>query len=137
MKRVTGLGGIFFKSYDTHALKAWYSKHLGIITDQYGATFSWKDEQGNTGHTVWSLFKKDSEYFKPGDQDYMINYRVENLEELLKVLKEEGVQIVGEMETFEYGKFGWILNPEGHKIELWEPNNDEFGKILESVNPSE
>jgi predicted enzyme related to lactoylglutathione lyase len=136
MKRVTGLGGIFFKSNDTAALKDWYSKHLGIITDQYGANFSWKDDNGNTGHTVWSLFKKDSDYFKPGDQEYMINYRVENLEELLKTLKEEGVQVVGDMQTFEYGKFGWILDPDGHKIELWEPNNEEFGKLLETVNPS-
>ncbi|MEO5581172.1 MAG: VOC family protein [Saprospiraceae bacterium] len=136
MKRVTGLGGIFFKTNDSAGLKAWYSKHLGIITDQYGATFSWKDEQGNTGHTVWSLFKKDTDYFKPGEQDYMINYRVENLEELLKTLKGEGVQIIGEMETSEYGKFGWILDPEGHKLELWEPNNEEFGKLLETVNLS-
>jgi predicted enzyme related to lactoylglutathione lyase len=136
MKRVTGIGGIFFKTGDSTRLKEWYSKHLGIVTDQYGATFSWKDAEGKTGHTVWSLFKKDTEYFKPGDQEYMINYRVENLEELLKILKEEGVQIVGEMETFEYGKFGWIMDPDGHKIELWEPNNDEFEKILESVNPS-
>lgn len=136
MKRVTGLGGIFFKTNDSVSLKAWYSKHLGIITDQYGATFSWKDDHGNTGHTVWSLFKKDSDYFNPGEQEYMINYRVENLEELLKTLKEEGVQIIGEMESFEYGKFGWILDPDDHKIELWEPNNEEFGKILETVNPS-
>lgn len=136
MKRVTGIGGIFFKTEDSTRLKEWYSKHLGIVTDQYGAAFSWQDTQGKTGHTVWSLFKKDTEYFKPGDQEYMINYRVENLEELLITLKEEGVQIVGEMETFEYGKFGWIMDPDGHKIELWEPNNDEFEKILESANPS-
>lgn len=137
MKRVIGLGGIFFKSDDSAALKAWYSKHLGIITDQYGATFSWQDSKGNTGHTVWSLFKKDTDYFKPGDQEYMINYRVENLEALLKVLKEEGVQIAGEMEVYDYGKFGWIIDPEGHKVELWEPNNEGFGNMLETVNPSE
>ena len=137
MKRVTGLGGIFFKSHDTTALKDWYTRHLGIATDQYGANFSWKDQKGNTGHTVWSLFKKDSDYFNPGDQEFMINYRVENLEELLKLLKEEGVPIIGEMQVFEYGKFGWIMDPEGHKIELWEPNNEEFGKLLESVNESQ
>jgi predicted enzyme related to lactoylglutathione lyase len=137
MKRVTGLGGIFFKSNDTTTLKAWYSKHLGINTDQYGATFSWQSQAGNIGHTVWSLFKKDTDYFNPGEQEYMINYRVANLEELLKVLKEEGVEIVGDMEVYDYGKFGWILDPEGHKIELWEPVNEEFGKMLTTVNISE
>ena len=137
MKRVTGLGGIFFKSSDSIALKEWYTKHLGIATDQYGATFSWQSQAGHTGHTVWSLFKKDTDYFNPGEQDYMINYRVENLEALLQVLREEGVQVVGEMEVTDYGKFGWIMDPEGHKMELWEPVNDEFGKMMESVNISE
>lgn len=136
-RRVTGLGGIFFKSKDHARTKEWYNTHLGITTDQYGANFSWHKPDGSTGHTVWSLFKEDSNYFGNPDQQYMINYRVENLEELLKALKEEGVQVIGEMETYEYGKFGWIIDPDGRKIELWEPIEDEFGKILESVNVSE
>lgn len=137
MKRVTGLGGIFFKSKDTDQVKEWYAKHLGIATDQYGATFSWQKPDGSKGHTVWSLFKPDTDYFLPGDQEFMINYRVEDLESLLKTLKEEGVQVVGEMEIYEYGKFGWILDPDGRKIELWEPNDLFYGKILESENISE
>ncbi|MEP7266579.1 MAG: VOC family protein [Saprospiraceae bacterium] len=135
-KRVISIGGIFFKSKDSSALKDWYSKHLGIATDRYGATFSWRKEDGSKGYTVWSLFKENTTYFDPGDQEYMINYRVENLVELLTELKKEGVQIVGEMEVHEYGKFGWILDPEGKKIELWEPVDAEFGKILESENES-
>ncbi len=136
MKRVTGLGGFFFKTKDAISLKSWYSKHLGFVTDEYGATFSWHKENGQKGYTVWSLFKEDTTYFNPGTKPFMINFRVENLEELLKTLKEEGVQVVGEMEVYEYGKFGWILDPEGNKIELWEPHDDEFGKILGSENPS-
>ena len=136
MKRVTGLGGFFFKTRDADLLKSWYSKHLGFVTDEYGATFSWHKENGQKGYTVWSLFKEDTAYFNPGTNPFMINFRVENLEELLKTLKAEGIQVVGEMEVYEYGKFGWILDPEGNKIELWEPHDDEFGKILGSENPS-
>lgn len=136
MKRVTGLGGFFFKTKDSTSLKSWYSTHLGFVTDEYGATFSWHKENGQKGYTVWSLFKEDTTYFNPGTKPFMINFRVENLEELLKTLKEEGVQVVGEMEVYEYGKFGWILDPEGNKIELWEPHDDEFSKILGSENPS-
>lgn len=136
MKRVTGLGGIFFKTQDSTSLKSWYSTHLGIVTDEYGATFSWHKENGQKGYTVWSLFKEDTTYFNPGTKPFMINFRVENLEGLLNTLKDEGVQVVGEMEVYEYGKFGWILDPEGNKIELWEPHDDEFGKILPSENPS-
>lgn len=128
--------GYFFQNGGFYQAKRVVLKTPWYCNGSIWCCFSWQDTQGKTGHTVWSLFKKDTEYFKPGDQEYMINYRVENLEELLITLKEEGVQIVGEMETFEYGKFGWIMDPDGHKIELWEPNNDEFEKILESVNPS-
>lgn len=126
MKRVTGIGGIFFKSEDTKKTKEWYKKHLGFNTDDYGCTYWWKDEQGNKCSTQWSLFEKDSNYFSPSKKDYMLNYRVENLKGLLKILKEEGVTIVGEMEEHDYGKFGWILDPEGNKIELWEPIDDAF-----------
>ncbi|GAA3573158.1 VOC family protein [Snuella lapsa] len=120
-KRVTGIGGLFFKSSDPKAIKAWYKKHLGFNTDDYGCLFRWKDNDGNDAATQWSPFPEDTSYYEPSKKDFMFNYRVENLHELLKVLKEEGVTIVGEVEEYEYGKFGWILDPEGNKIELWEP----------------
>ena len=121
MKRVTGIGGLFFKTKDPVAMNAWYGKHLGLPVNEYGATFQWKDEEGNEAMTQWSTFKEDTSYFAPSEKPFMFNYRVENLEELLKILASEGVTIVGEMQTYEYGKFGWILDPEGNKIELWEP----------------
>lgn len=119
--RVTGIGGIFFKSKDPDKTNEWYKNHLGLDTNNYGCSFDWQDINGNKCSTQWSPFKDDTKYFLPSEKEFMINYRVENLEELLKVLKEEGVTIVGEMETYDYGKFGWILDPEGNKIELWEP----------------
>ena len=123
MKRVTGIGGIFFKAENPELLKEWYRKHLGLPVNEWGASFIWKDDDlpSGTGRTEWSIFKKDSKYLDPSVQPFMINYRVENLLELLKVLKEEGVTIVNEPEISEYGKFGWIMDPEGNKIELWEP----------------
>jgi predicted enzyme related to lactoylglutathione lyase len=122
-KRVTGIGGVFLKSDDPNATKEWYQKHLGIKSGQWGGTFEWRhaEDESKKGFTAWSIFKGDTTYTNPSTKDAMINYRVENLEELLKVLKEEGVEIVGEMESFEYGKFGWIMDPNGYKIELWEP----------------
>ncbi len=125
-KRVTGLGGFFFKSEDPDAAKEWYKNHLGLNTDQYGCTFWWKDETGKDASTQWSPMKADTEYFKPSEKQFMMNFRVENLEELLATLKEEGVTVVGEMESYSYGKFGWILDPEGNKLELWEPVDEAF-----------
>ncbi|MCZ4317688.1 VOC family protein [Aequorivita viscosa] len=124
--RVTGIGGIFFKTNDPDKTKEWYKNHLGLNTDNYGCTFWWLDENGNKCSTQWSPFAADTKYFSPSDKEFMINYRVENLVELLKLLKEEGVTIVGEMEEYDYGKFGWILDPEGNKIELWEPVDSAF-----------
>lgn len=129
MKRVTGLGGVFFKCDDPANVKAWYEKHLGMKGDQWGFSFQWKaldKPDAPAATTAWSPFKKDSNYFSPSEKPFMFNYRVENLEGLLKVLKEEGVQIVGEVQEFPYGKFGWIMDPEGNKIELWEPKDDGF-----------
>ncbi|WP_224484006.1 VOC family protein [Robertkochia aurantiaca] len=120
-KRVTGIGGIFIKSSDPEGLKNWYRRHLGIPTDQYGWNFVWKDDRSGGGSTQWGVFDASSTYFAPSQQYFMMNFRVEDLEKLLSVLKEEGVEVVGEMETFSYGKFGWVMDPDGNKIELWEP----------------
>ena len=129
-KRVTGIGGIFFKTEDPKKIKEWYGKHLGLPVDDYGASFRWIDmDHPNAKEpalTQWSPFQADTDYFNPSEKPYMFNYRVDNLVELLKVLKEEGVQIVGEMQEFSYGKFGWIMDPDGNKIELWEPIDDGF-----------
>ncbi len=124
--RVTGLGGFFFKTKDPEKVKNWYRDRLGLNTDQWGCTFWWKDEAGNKCSTQWSPFKEDTQYFDPSEKQFMMNFRVENLSELLKALKEEGVTIVGEVQEYEYGKFGWILDPEGNKIELWEPVDAAF-----------
>lgn len=125
-KRVTGLGGFFFKTKDPDKIKNWYAKHLGLNTDSYGCTFWWKDKEGNDCATQWSPMKADTPYFKPSTSPFMMNFRVDNLEELLGVLAQEGITIVGEMETYDYGKFGWILDPDGNKIELWEPLNESL-----------
>ena len=125
-KRVTGLGGFFFKTKEPNKVKDWYNKHLGLNTDQYGSTFWWKDKEGNDCSTQWSPMKDDTTYFEPSTSNFMMNFRVENLVELIQVLKEEGVTVVGEIQEFEYGKFGWILDPDGNKIELWEPIDKAF-----------
>jgi len=126
-KRVTGLGGVFFKSTNPAALKQWYKEHLEIDSGEHGAMFNWRhhDDPDKEGNTVWSIFPDDTTYFKPATREFMFNYRVENLEELLRVLKEEGVEVVGDMEEYPYGKFGWIMDPDGNKIELWEPLNEK------------
>ena len=124
--RVTGLGGFFFKAQDPDRIKNWYKDHLGIPTDQYGWTFWWKDKQGKDGTTQWSPFASDTTYFEPSTKPFMMNFRVADLVGLLEVLREEGVQIAGEIQEFEYGKFAWILDPEGNKIELWEPVDSAF-----------
>lgn len=127
-KRVTGLGGFFFKSEDPEATKKWYGKHLGLPIDDYGCTFWWKDRRGADCSTHWSPMKEDTSYFNPSQKQFMVNFRVENLEELLEALREEGVEIIGEIESYDYGKFGWIMDPEGNKIELWEPVDSVFQK---------
>lgn len=130
MKRVTGIGGVFFKTADPKKTREWYGKHLGLPVDDYGASFQWLELDKTDGKspalTQWSPFAADTKYFQPSEKPYMFNYRVENLVELLKVLKEEGVEIVGEMQEYPYGKFGWIMDPDGNKIELWEPKDEGF-----------
>lgn len=130
MKRVTGIGGIFYKSKDPKKAREWYSKHLGLVTNQYGSLFEFRQgaNPDKVGYLQWSPMEADTQYYVPSKNEFMINYRVENLVELLKTLKEEGVEIVGEMEEYEYGKFAWIMDPEGHKIELWEPVDAVFTK---------
>jgi predicted enzyme related to lactoylglutathione lyase len=125
-KRVTGLGGFFFKTKDPNSLKEWYKNHLGLPVDTYGCTFWWKDAEGNDCSTQWSPFKEDTTYFQPSEKPFMMNFRVENLVTLLEVLKQEGVTVMDKIEEYEYGKFGWILDLEGNKIELWEPNDAVF-----------
>ena len=125
-QRVTGLGGFFFKTEDPDHIKSWYKTHLGLNTDQYGCTFWWKDKEGKDCSTQWSPFKEDTPYFKPSEKQFMMNFRVANLVALLAELKKEGVTIVGEIEEYDYGKFGWILDNEGNKIELCEPKDKAF-----------
>lgn len=125
-KLVTGIGGFFFKSENPKELVAWYGKYLGLKTDDYGSTFWWKDANGNDCSTQWSPFASDTAYFAPSEKQFMQNFRVDNLELLLQKLSDEGVTIVGDMQTYEYGKFGWILDIEGNKIELWEPIDSIF-----------
>ncbi|HTN21448.1 MAG TPA: VOC family protein [Pelobium sp.] len=120
MKRVTGIGGVFFKSKDPKKITEWYHKHLGLETNPYGATFEWykSPESTTKAQTQWTPFAEDSKYF---DKQFMINYRVENLEELVEELKKEGVIIVDSIEKYDYGKFVHILDGEGNKVQLWEP----------------
>jgi predicted enzyme related to lactoylglutathione lyase len=131
MKRVTGIGGIFFKCKDPNKVKEWYKKHLGLNTDQYGTNFEWWQGADPTkkGFTQWSPFAEATKYFEPSTKDFMINYRVENLELLIEQLKKEGVTIVDTIETFEYGKFVHIVDVEGNKVELWEPNDIEYDRF--------
>jgi predicted enzyme related to lactoylglutathione lyase len=123
MKKVTGIVGIFFKCQDPEKVKQWYQQHLGLTTDEYGATFEWRqaEQPDKMGRTQWSPFSDTSEYFQPSAKDFMINYRVENLEALLVELRAAGVTILDDVETYDFGKFVHILDPEGNKIELWEP----------------
>jgi predicted enzyme related to lactoylglutathione lyase len=122
MKRVTGIGGIFFKCKDPKKATEWYQKHLGLNTNPYGATFEWyeKPDSAKKAQTQWTPFPETTKYFAPSQQNFMINYRVENLEALVEELKKEGVTIVDKIESYDYGKFVHILDGEGNKVELWE-----------------
>lgn len=130
-KRVTGIGGIFFKVKDPNATKSWYQKHLGLNTDKYGTAFEWRSSENpeSKGFTQWSPMQDSTDYFLPSQKEFMINYRVEDLESLVAELKKEGVQILDEIQTFEYGKFVHILDPDEHAIELWEPNDEVYDDL--------
>lgn len=123
MKKVTGIGGIFFKCKDPDQVRDWYKTHLGMDVNQYGANFEWRDaEQPEIkGSTQWSPFDENITYFEPSKKDFMINYRVENMEALVADLKSEGVNVLDEIAVYEYGKFVHIMDIEGNKIQLWEP----------------
>ena len=124
MKRVTGIGGIFIKARDPDALRTWYRTHLGLELQEWGgAVFLWHTpEQPNpNGMTVWNLFPADSDYFAPSSAAFMVNYRVEDLHAVLKALREEGCDVDAKVDESELGKFGWVMDPEGNRVELWQP----------------
>jgi predicted enzyme related to lactoylglutathione lyase len=124
MNRVTGIGGIFFKAKDPVALRTWYQKHLGIDVQVWGgATFRWADDKGNPviGTTIWNISDASGHYFDPSSSSFMVNYRVDNLHALIYELRKEGCNVLDKTEESEFGKFGWVIDPEGNKVELWEP----------------
>lgn len=124
MRRVTGIGGIFIKARDPEALRAWYREHLGFDVQPWGGTaFRWNDPSPAPaeGVTVWSVMPETSEYFAPSAAPFMVNYRVADLASLLAALRAEGCRVEEKTQESEYGKFGWVIDPEGNKVELWEP----------------
>lgn len=131
MKKVTGIGGIFFKCKDPRAVREWYQKNLGLNTNQWGAVFEWYQGADSTrkGFTQWSPFNENTQYFEPSTKDFMINYRVDNIEVLVEELKKNEVIVVDTIEVYEYGKFVHILDIEGNKIELWEPDDIGFEQM--------
>lgn len=129
MPRVTGIGGIFFKAKDPEALGAWYRDRLGLDVQSWGGTtFRWKDDAypEREGATVWSLFPPSSKYFDPSTAGFMVNYRVADLAQVLADLRAEGCTVDDKVEESEYGKFGWVMDPEGNRLELWEPPLGRF-----------
>ena len=126
--KVTGIGGIFFFSEDPQKTKYWYSKNLGLETNEWGSSFEFRNAHRpeEINYLQWSPFKQGSEYFAPSKKEFMINYRVQNIEGLVRNLKANGVTILDEIETFDYGKFVHIMDAEGNKIELWEPIDKVF-----------
>ncbi|MFT3680183.1 MAG: VOC family protein [Ferruginibacter sp.] len=135
-KKVTGIGGIFFKCKDTKKVRSWYEKHLGFAVNQYGAVFEWRQgaDSSKKGFSQWSPFNEKTKYFEPSVKDFMINYRVENIEALVEQLKKDSVMVTDKIDTVEYGKFVHIMDIEGNKIELWEPNDIEFEKLGIQLN---
>ena len=124
MARVTGIGGIFFKAQDPIALRAWYQRHLGVDVKPWGgAAFRWGDAEGRpvNGTTAWSIGSRDSNDYAPSTASFMINYRVDDLDALLAQLRAEGCNVLDQTDSSEFGKFGWVMDPEGNKVELWEP----------------
>jgi predicted enzyme related to lactoylglutathione lyase len=124
MKRVTGIGGIFFNARDAAALREWYRRHLGIDVQSWGgAAFRWTGDDGKptAGTTIWSIGDADGGHFAPSSAPFMVNYRVADVRALAQALRDEGCDVLDKIETSEYGTFAWVIDPEGHKVELWEP----------------
>ncbi|MBD3648921.1 MAG: VOC family protein [Pseudomonadales bacterium] len=133
MKKVRGIGGIFFRCEDPEKTRDWYRNHLGFDTDEYGTNFEWRqaDDGRNKGFTQWAPFQADTGYFGNENQQFMVNYRVENLDALLERLEEDGVVIVGDVMTHEYGRFVHIIDCDGRTLELWEPDDENYDKIVD------
>lgn len=129
--KVTSLGGVFITCEDPKRQNAWYARHLGLKSTEYGAHFVWRQysHPEEKAYSLLSFFKKDSDYLKPGKASYMINFRVQHIEALVEKLKAEGVTVCDEIESYDYGKFVHILDPEGNKIELWEPVDEAYGRM--------
>ena len=124
MRRVTGIGGVFFQAKDPAMLRAWYKKHLGIDVQGWGgAAFAWADADGKpvNGTTAWTISTADGNGYGPAKSPFMINYRVDDLAALLGALRDEGCDVLDKIDDSEYGKFGWVIDPEGNKVELWQP----------------
>jgi predicted enzyme related to lactoylglutathione lyase len=134
-RKATGIGGIFFKCKDPRKVKEWYRRHLGFNTDEYGTNFEWRQgaDSSRKGFTQWSPFKETTSYFSPSTKDFMINYRVEHLDELVKELKQDSVTVTDSILTYPNGKFVHIMDVEGNKIELWEPNDTAYANIQDGV----
>lgn len=126
--KVTGIGGIFFRSKNPKEVKEWYAKNLGLVTDEYGSTFEFRNASrpDEVNYLQWSVFDEKTKYFDPSEKEFMINYRVQNLEGLIRQFRENGVTILDSIEEYDYGKFVHIMDPEGNKIELWEPVDKGF-----------
>jgi len=136
MGRAVGIGGIFFRSEDPKASRAWYAKNLGLNADmQWGTSFEWLQAPEGTkkGFTLWNPFPRDTDYFGESGQQFMLNFRVDDLDALIEKLRADGVTIAKEIESYEYGKFAHVVDGDGHRVELWEPNDDEYEKIAEAV----
>ena len=133
--KVTGIGGIFFRSKNPQETKEWYGNNLGLAINQYGSPFEFRNANRpeEINYLNWSPFPENTEYFSPSEKEFMINYRVQNIEGLVEKLKENGVTIVDNIETYEYGKFVHIMDLEGTKIELWEPIDQVFTDMGEET----
>jgi len=128
MSRVTGIGGVFFKAQDPEMLRSWYQKHLGLPIEPWGGLqFHWRRDEDPTkrGSTVWTIFDGNTRYFDPSSKPFMINYQVEDLDAVLAALKSEGVAVNEKIEEMEYGRFSWVMDPEGNRIELWQPPEEK------------
>jgi predicted enzyme related to lactoylglutathione lyase len=138
VKRITGIGGVFIKAKNPQKLQAWYEEHLGLQAIEGAVVFESPSEESQIGRakTVWAIFPSDTKYFEPSQADFMINFRVENLNELLDQLRAEGVEVDERTEQYDYGRFGWIMDPEGNRIELWEPAMP-FTKDVDEMSDAE